>query len=241
MPIRNLRRGPAIVALALLAAVGPARAFNILPNPSFEYWVLGMPVGWLSSEPLLPGSAVRDSSARTGNWCIRLNARDTSAFVTTTTIVRPGYAYAFSGWARVPGLVGGSFLLQFLTLTLEPVGTPVLLPAVYSSGYREYARWLTAPENSALLSVGFATLPGTTVWLDDLTLADTTLSGVEEPLPPVSRPGLLPRRMLATPAAIAGLGPDAVIYDAAGRRLSGPGQMRPYRVYFIVVHPGGKQ
>lgn len=222
-----------LVGLLLLVGNGPARAANILPNSSFELWFLGVPVGWLTSEPLIPGSAVRDSAARTGDWCVRLNAQDTSAFITTVAVIRSGYHYLFSGWAFVPDLVGGAFAIQFLTLGLEPLGNPVLLPAIYSTGYREYTRWVTAPDEAALVSVSFATLPGTTVRIDDITLGDTTLAVSEQAPPALPRAGSFTRRVFATPAAIAALGPAAVIHDAAGRRLPGPAAMKPYRVYFI--------
>ncbi|HDQ99579.1 MAG TPA: hypothetical protein ENN51_04760 [candidate division WOR-3 bacterium] len=226
-----LRKVVSALALLLLAATAPAA--NILPNSSFELWFLDMPVGWLTSEPLLPGTAVRDSAARTGEWCVRLSAQDTSAFVTTVTIVRAGVHYRFSGWANVPALVGGSFLLQFLTLELEPLGTPALLPALRSDDYREYVRWVTAPDEAALVSVSFATLPGVTVWVDDVTLEDTTIAGIEELPDAASRSAPAARRVFATPAVIAGLDPGVTVCDAAGRRLTGPAAMRPFRVYFV--------
>jgi hypothetical protein len=221
------------VALAVLLLVVPAGAVNILPNSSFETWFLGMPLGWLTSNLIAEGSAVQDSAARTGDWCVRLGSPDTLAFVATTTVVRPGRSYGFSGWARGPDLLGGSFALQFLKLDLEPVGNPVLLPVYLSSSYREYAQWLTAPDSAALIAVSFVALRGVTVRVDDLTLEDTTTSGIKEAFPVRPRPAAAGRRVFATPAAVAALEPGAVVHDAAGRRLAGPGAMRPFRVYFV--------
>lgn len=222
------------VFLLIVVACAPLRAINILPNSSFEYWLLGMPVGWLTSEPIVEGSAVRDTSARTGNYCVRLRASDTVAFLTGTTIVRPGFHYEFSGWTRVPGLLGGSFVLQFLKLNLQTIGSPTMLPAMRSPNYREHSRWLTAPDSAALLSVSFVTIPGATVYADDFTLDDTTLLGIqEEPIPPPI-PIRSARKIIATPAAIASLGTDAAIYDPTGRRIADRTRMRPFGVYFVI-------
>ncbi|MFO7637744.1 MAG: hypothetical protein R6X14_00345 [bacterium] len=232
--IRPAGRLTALLAL-VLALAGPAPAVNILTNSSFELWLFDIPVGWLTSEPLIPGSATRDSAARTGDWCVRLIAPDTSAFVATAAVVRSGVHYGFSGWAWVPGLVGGSFAIQFLTIGLEPVGLPVLLPAVYSGGYREHARWVTAPDGAALVSVGFASLPGATVRVDDITLEDTTGAAVRESPAPGPAAAPRPRRVFATPAVIAGLAPGTAVFDPAGRRLASAAAMRPFRVYFIIA------
>ena len=223
-------------ALLIMVACAPLRAVNILPNSSFEYWLLGMPAGWLTSEPIVEGSAIADTSARTGDYCVRLRASDTVAFLTGTTIVRPGFHYEFSGWTRVPGLLGGSFVLQFLKLDLSAIGSPTMLLAMRSPNYREYVRWLTAPDSAALLSVSFVTIPGATVYADDFTLNDSTLLGIEEepvlPLVPI-RPV---RKIVATPAAIASLGTDAVIYDPTGRQIADRSRMRPFGVYFVIQH-----
>ena len=220
--------------LLVVVACAPLSAINILPNSSFEYWLLGMPAGWLTSGPIAESSAVRDTNAHTGNYCVRLRASDTAAFVTGTTIVRPGFHYGFSGWTRVPGLLGGSFVLQFLKPNLEAIGSPVMLPAMRSSGYREHSRWLTAPDSAALLSVSFVTIPGATVYADDFTLDDTTLLGVEEK--PVSAPvrTRTTRKIIATTAVVAALETDVVIYDPAGRQIADRSRMRPFGVYFII-------
>ncbi len=220
--------------LLIVVACAPLRAVNILPNSSFEYWLLGMPVGWLTSEPIVEGSAIADTSARTGDYCVRLRASDTIAFLTGTTIVRPGFHYEFSGWTRVPGLFGGSFVLQFLKLNLETIGSPTMLPAMRSSNYREYSLWLTAPDSAALLSVSFVTIPDATVYADDFTLNDSALLGIEEEPDPPLAPIRPVRKIVASPAAIASLETNAVIYDPTGRRIADRNRMRPFGIYFVV-------
>ncbi len=217
--------------LLIAALVLPAAGVNIVLNPSFETWLLGVPVGWLTSEALSPGSAVRDSNSHTGSWCVRLEAVDTSAFVTSATLVRPGLSYEFAGWVRSPGAVAGSFILQFTKLDASPIGSPTLIPAYYSgTNYREYRRWVTAPDSSVFLSITFATLAGLVAYVDDVTLDDTSLTAVAERAP-------------VRTERVRGLGkfvscgsqvpmPAQPVYDALGRRVS---QARPGRgVYFLL-------
>jgi hypothetical protein len=54
------------VCACVLALAGVLPAANILPNPSFEYWLGNMPVGWLTSELLFPGTALQDSNSHSG-------------------------------------------------------------------------------------------------------------------------------------------------------------------------------
>ncbi len=81
----------ALLLWALGGIVFTADALNILPNPSFEFWMdtigVHLPVGWLSSELRYPGSAVKDSLSNSGNYCVHLIGGDTSAFITTATLV----------------------------------------------------------------------------------------------------------------------------------------------------------
>jgi hypothetical protein len=217
--------------LGLMPASAPAA--NILPNPSFETWIGSVPLGWVTSELLFPGSATRDSNSHTGTYCVRLVGGDTAAFATSGTIARAGSDYHFSGFVQVPGLLGGSFLLQFTTIVGSVIGSPELLPAYYSgSDYREYERWVTAPDSAALISVSFATLPGETACLDDVTLDDTTLAvaeaGTAIAVVTPTQPGkLVP---LTSKARVA---PGAALYDPLGRRVHG----RPARGGIYLVPP----
>ncbi|MEO0085536.1 MAG: hypothetical protein ABIK37_02770 [candidate division WOR-3 bacterium] len=219
--------------LVLLAmAVGSAMAVNILPNPSFEVWLdslgVSMPLGWLTSEYLYPGSAVKDTQANTGDFCLRLVGGDTSAFTTSVTVVRSGYHYEFAGHTKVPVVLGGSFVLQFLSLLGQPVGLPQLVPVYNSSSYRRYSRWVTAPDSALFLSVTFATLPGVEVRVDDITVEDTTLAGIDsEPVAPVRRPGW--RKVVVAGAwSSPDGGKPGRLYDALGRPADG----RRAGVYF---------
>ncbi len=217
----------------LLMAVAAASvvATNILPNPSFEFWLGNMPVGWVTSEPLYPGSALPDSGSHSGALCVKLTGGDTSAFMSSATLIRTGYHYRFAGFARVPGALGGSFVLQFLSLTGGNVGLPELVPVYYSgTNYREYSRWVTAPDSAVFLAVAFATLPGVTVYVDDVTVDDTTLVGVSESEPVAPAPGRMrPRKVVApgTRRAVAKRFSGRVWYDASGRRTT-PGKWGVY-------------
>jgi hypothetical protein len=223
-----------LVTLALLAA--PAHAANLIVNPSFEFWLLGNPLPWLTSNIIAESSVVQDTNAHSGEYCALLSGADTSAFVATTTVVRPGYNYRFAGFCRVPGLVGGSFVLQWTTLLAEPIGSPVLIPVVYSgASYREYSRWLTAPDSAALIAVSFATLPQTTVYLDDVTLEDTTIAAVGEEPPFAPQVRAAVRKFVCPLSAPVSPNPNPVLYDPLGRRVVG--RPRP-GVYFI--SPAGR-
>ncbi len=221
-----------VILVCLFGAVGLLPAANILPNSSFENWLFGMPVGWLTSELLYPGSAVRDSGSNTGTYCVKLTGGDTAAFVSTAAIVTPGRSYYFSGYARVPGILGGSFVLLFLTERGDTLGDPELLPVYYSgSSYREYTKWVTAPESAAVVAVGFATLIGLEANVDDMTLDDTVSGGITES-PAFSRAyGLRPRKVLAVAGSSGFAVGPAFLFDALGRRVAG----RPRRgVYFVI-------
>ena len=227
-----------LLPIFLLAV--PLQAGNIVVNPSFEYWTdslgIHLPLGWLSSELYRDSSATRTDQSRTGAFAVRLRGSDTVAFVSTATIVRPGRHYRFSGCAQVPDPIGGSFLLEFLTLTGSPVGTPAFLPAYFSTGYREYESWVTAPDSAAFLSVSFATIPGATVYVDDVTLDDTTVSAL------VDVPGSLPaaprvRKVVAPLGMLDTLETDAEFFDPLGRRVYPRGGRLANGVYFIIrVH-----
>ncbi len=224
---------PLLLAALLTSSAG---AVNIIVNPSFELWLGNLPVAWLTSELLEPGSAVPDSGSHSGDLCLKLIGSDTSAYASSATIVREGFHYEFAAWARCPGLVGGSFVLQFARLGLELIGTPVLVPIVYSgSSYREYARWLTAPDSAAFVIVAFATLPNATVYLDDVTLDDTALLAVREPevaRAPAPKPRM--RKLVAGVQRLDDLPAGSRVFDQAGREISDPALIRRFNVCFVL-------
>ncbi len=179
-----------------------------------------MPLGWLTSEFLYPGSALRDTLSNSGNYCLQLVGSDTVAFASSMTVVRPGFHYNFSGFAQVVGGLGGSFMLQFLTMLGNPVGTPQLIPVYRSNGYREYSRWVTAPDSAVFLSVFCLALPGAVVCFDDVTLEDTTLLGNEEGVSPVGE-RIAGREKLTILNGKCRRLTEGVVYDVLGRRQTG--------------------
>ncbi|MEO0079618.1 MAG: hypothetical protein ABIK44_02960 [candidate division WOR-3 bacterium] len=225
---------PIGVLLGVLLAIGVAAGVNILPNPSFEVWLdtigVNLPLGWLTSELAHPGSAMKDPNSHSGSWCVHLVASETSAYAATTTIVREGYSYRFAGWVRTPQALGGSFVLEWLTMLGSPIGMPVVIPTYYSTGYREYSRWVTAPESAFFIVVSFATLPGIEAYLDDVTLDDTALAALEEEAVAVSQPVRLRKVVVANGQ---GCWPitDGCLFDLSGRRIQR--QVRP-GVYFVL-------
>ena len=227
-----------VIALALAA---PTRADNIIINPSFETWLdsLGvhLPTGWLSSELTWPGTAERTSQSHTGDYAVKLAGNDTSAFVSTVTIVSAGADYRFAGWAHVPGILGGSFVLEWFKLLGGAIGGPTLIPAYFSTGYREYGRSLTAPDSARFLMVSFATLPGANAYLDDVTVSDTVLGGVEEPSSgpaPTAEPAEHVCKVLGSSLLLDSIEPGARVYDAVGRRVRSQSRVSPFGVYFVV-------
>jgi hypothetical protein len=222
----------AIVLVCLVGAAGVLPAANILPNSSFESWLLGLPVGWLTSELLYPGSAVQDSGSNSGTYCVKLDGGDSVAFVSSVAVVTPGYSYDFSGYARVPGVLGGSFVLLFLTALGDTVGSPELLPVYYSEPeYREYTRSVFAPESAAAVSVSFLALAGMETYIDDVTLDETTFVDIAEPA--VSLPAVRqqPRKLLFINGSSSCPTTAVPLFDPLGRRVAGP----PRRgVYFVI-------
>jgi len=222
----------AVVLLCLATVAGVLPAANILPNSSFEAWLLGLPVGWLTSELLYPGSAVQDSGSHSGTYCVKLDGGDSVAFVSTVAVVTPGYNYDFSGYARVPGVLGGSFALLFLTVQGDTVGSPELLPAYYSEPeYREYTRSVTAPESAAVVSVSFVALAGMETYVDDVTLDETTFVDIAEPAVSLPPAGPRPRKLLFIDGSSSRTTTAVPLFDPLGRRIAAP----PRRgIYFVI-------
>ena len=168
------------LALALSLCL-TAQAQNILTNPGFETWLdtigVNLPLGWVTSQITHPGSANKSTDAHTGNFAVELTSPDTVACLTTTTLIRAGAGYDFSGYASTSSVLGGSFLITWLGLLGGPVGAPTAIPVYRSSGYREYSRRITAPDSAFFCVVAFGTAPGATVLVDDVIL-DTLATGI---------------------------------------------------------------
>jgi hypothetical protein len=186
-----------IRALVFVALLGfAAHAQNILTNPSFEVWLdtigINLPAGWVTSQITHPGTANRSTDAHTGDFAVELVSPDTAAYLTATTLVRSGASYDFAGYASTTSVLGGSFLITWLSLFGGPTGSPTVIPVYRSSSYREYARRVTAPDSAFFCVVAFGTTPGATVLIDDVTL-DTTVSAIRTwYTPPIRRCQLFP-------------------------------------------------
>ncbi len=161
-----------------------ASAQNILLNSSFELWLdsvgIRIPFGWYTSEPQDPGTAIRVMDPHTGIYAMQLNGSDTSAYAVTLSICFPGRYYNFSGWCKSNSLIAGTFIITWLKLSSQPVTDPVIIPIYRSTAWRQYTQLLQCPESTALVNVNIVTLPYISITVDDVTLTDTTLSGIEE-------------------------------------------------------------
>lgn len=149
-------------------------AQNILINPSFELWLdtLGynLPLGWITSEITFPGTATKSTTAHTGDFALKLVGGDSIAYAATTTLITAGNRYDFSGWCKCPSILGGSFVIAWLSILGQSVGTPTLVPILYSNNYRELTSSLTAPDSAFFVVVTAAALMQATVYVDDVTL-----------------------------------------------------------------------
>ena len=161
-----------------LVFVLPLAAQNVLVNPSFETWLdtigVNMPLGWVTSELTQPGSAARTMTAHSGTYAVELSSADTAAYITTTTLISSGTSYDFSAYIETSSLLGGSFLVTWLSLLGGSVGTPTVILVTRNTSYHEYARRIAAPDSAVFAVVLFASLPGATVDVDDVTLTPVT-------------------------------------------------------------------
>ncbi len=55
----------------LLLSASHALAQNPIPNPGFETWASGSPVGWYTSNEGLPGSVTQTADKHAGSWAVR--------------------------------------------------------------------------------------------------------------------------------------------------------------------------
>ncbi len=175
-----------VLAILFLLGIQLVNGQNILINPSFEIWLdtlgINLPLGWVTSEITFPGSATKSTDAHTGDFAVKLVGGDSIAFAATTTLVSPGNQYDFTGWCKCPSLLGGSFIIAWLTLLGQPVGSPTILPIIFSNSYREHTSSLTAPDSSFFVVVTIAALIQATIYVDDVTL-DTVTTDIKENQP----------------------------------------------------------
>ncbi len=173
-----------VLAILFLLGIQLANGQNIIINPSFEIWLdtlgINLPLGWVTSEITFPGSATKSTDAHTGDFAVKLVGGDSIAFAATTTLVSPGNQYDFSGWCKCPSLLGGSFVIAWLTLLGQPVGSPTILPIIFSNNYREHTSSLTAPDSAFFVVVTVAALIQSTIYVDDVTLDTLTGTDIDE-------------------------------------------------------------
>ncbi|MEO0108991.1 MAG: T9SS type A sorting domain-containing protein, partial [candidate division WOR-3 bacterium] len=177
----SLIRGACLGSLALALLPLVVWAQNLIPNPGFENWVGTLPLAWLTSALVDSQSAVRSSDAHTGDYSLRCQSGDTSAYAMTTTLVQPVSAYRFSAFAKSDHPMPGTFLVSWLSMAGRSVGTPELILVGRSTSYREYARTAVSPESAFFCGVTFVTtpmVPAVVVYLDDITL-EPSPTGIE--------------------------------------------------------------
>jgi hypothetical protein len=66
-----MTRNLAIVIAWVLCLATPAFAQNPIPNPGFETWSDGNPVGWMTSNGYIPGSITQTALAHSGSSAVR--------------------------------------------------------------------------------------------------------------------------------------------------------------------------
>jgi len=172
-----------VLTILFLLGIQSVKGQNILINPSFEIWLdtlgFNLPLGWITSEITFPGTATKSTDAHTGDFALKLMGGDSIAYAATTTLVTSGNEYDFAGWCKCPSILGGSFVIAWFSLLFQSVGTPTLVPIIYSNNYREYTSSLTAPDSAVFVMVTAAALMQTTFYVDDVTL-DTVQTDINE-------------------------------------------------------------
>lgn len=183
---------PFVVLCCLFPLVKPsiASAQNLILNSSFEIWLdsmgVRMPFGWYTSEASDSGSAVRTTDAHSGIYALKLTGSDTMAYASTITYCQVGRNYYFSGWAKSTAFIAGSFIITWLKLSQEPVTDPVIIPIFRRTSYYNHTRIVQAPDSAIMVNINVVAFPGVTIYVDDVTLRDTVLVGVEENHYPLS-------------------------------------------------------
>jgi hypothetical protein len=211
-------------ALIIFFAASSLSAANLVLNPGFENWIdLGvrMPVLWMTSELTTPGSAETTTVfVHSGTYALQLIGSDTIAFASTMVARTGEKTYRYSGWARSPALVAGTFSLTWLDSRGAVTGSPVLIPVAFSKNYHQFSSRCTAPDSAAFALVTILALPQETLDVDDVALEP--LTGIAE------APRALPIQLIAYPNpssvrtgisfALGGVGDCPLdIYDSGGR------------------------
>jgi hypothetical protein len=159
-------------------------AQNMLLNSSFELWFdslgIRMPFAWYTSEANDSGSATRTTDMHTGIYALKLTGSDTIAYAMTLSFCTAGHNYYFSGWTKSTVYIAGSFIITWLKLSQQPLMDPVIIPILRNTSYHNYTQMVQAPDSAVLVNVDVVALPGMTIYVDDVTLSDTVLTGVEE-------------------------------------------------------------
>lgn len=170
----------------MIGFVSLASAQNVLLNSSFEFWLdsLGvrMPFAWYTSETSDSGSAVRVLDPHSGIYALKLNGTDTSAYAFTVSLALAGHNYRFSGWCKSSSFLAGSFIITWLNFSQQLVGNPILIPIYRSTTWRQYTQIVQCPDSAVLVNVNIVALPYISLTVDDVTLTDTVLASIEEPL-----------------------------------------------------------
>ncbi len=173
-----------ICCIFFLAKPSRASAQNVLLNSSFELWFdslgIRMPFAWYTSEANDSGSATRTTDMHTGIYALKLTGSDTMAYAMTLSLCTSGNNYYFSGWIKSTSFIAGSFIITWLKLSQQPVMDPVIIPILRNTSYHNYTQIVQAPDSAVLVNVNVVALPGVTIYVDDVTLRDTVLTGIEE-------------------------------------------------------------
>ena len=179
-----------LFCLFLLALPSKACAQNMLLNSSFELWIdsvgIRMPFAWYTSEANDSGSATRTTDMHTGIFALKLTGSDTLAYAMTLSLCTTGHNYCFSGWTKSTSFIAGSFIITWLKLSQEPLMDPVIIPILRNTSYHNYTQIVQAPDSAVLVNVDVIVLPDVTINVDDITLRDTVLTGIEESRVPLS-------------------------------------------------------
>lgn len=170
-----------LIAALLVPAVS---AQNVILNSSFEFWLdsLGvrMPFAWFTSEASDSGSAVRVIDPHSGIYALKLNGSDTLAYALTASIAFSGHNYVFAGWCKSNSLIAGSFIITWLNLSQQIVGNPVIVPIYRSTNWQRYSQIVQCPDSANIVNVNVIALPTISLTVDDVTLTDTVLAGIQE-------------------------------------------------------------